>query len=423
MASSNKVIITCAVTGAIHTPSMSPYLPVTADRDRRRGDRRGRGGRGDRPSSRARSEDRPAGPEPGSLRALPAAHQAGAPRPWSTSDHRRRALHDRQERVKPAEVFKPEVASLNMGSMNFGLFPMLDRFKNFKHDWEAQALENSRDLVFRNTFKDIEFVLRTLRRRRHALRVRMLRHSPSLQPRAISSIAASSSRRSSCRSVFGILGGIGPHPEDVMHMKRTADRLFGNQYQMVGSRRRPQSTRHRRSGRRDGRQRARRARGFACGSGPGKLATSQRRAGARRAPDHRGARALESRRPTRRARSCSSRAATRWRSDIRLAEGEAMLRIELLDRRPRRARRGPALGRRGATALLDRQSGREGSFLRRKRRRRARMERARTYRLACSASRRRSDRARCATASIRSTSRQARAASLPTRTPASRASA
>ena len=104
-----------------------------------------------------------------------------------------------QERVKPAETFKPEVASLNMGSMNFGLFPMLGRFKNFKHDWERQALENSRDLVFRNTYKDIEFVLRHARRRRHAFRVRMLRHRPSLQSRRISSSAASSSRRCSCR--------------------------------------------------------------------------------------------------------------------------------------------------------------------------------------------------------------------------------
>jgi len=66
------------------------------------------------------------------------------------------------ERVKPAEQFQPEVASLNMGSMNFGLFPMLNRFKDFKHPWEREALEGSRDLVFRNSFADIEFVLRKL---------------------------------------------------------------------------------------------------------------------------------------------------------------------------------------------------------------------------------------------------------------------
>jgi uncharacterized protein (DUF849 family) len=134
-----------------------------------------------------------------------------------------------QERVKPAQTFRPEVASLNMGSMNFGLFPMLGRFKNFKHDWEPQALENSRDLVFRNTFKDIEFVLGVLGdsgarfefecydvghlyNLAHFLERRLVKPPLFVQ------------------TVFGILGGIGPHPEDVMHMKRTADRLFGDQY-------------------------------------------------------------------------------------------------------------------------------------------------------------------------------------------------
>ena len=76
-----------------------------------------------------------------------------------------------EERVKPAATFKPEVASLNMGSMNFGLFPMLNRYKTFKHAWEREALEASRDLIFRNTFKDIEYVLESLSRERHALRV------------------------------------------------------------------------------------------------------------------------------------------------------------------------------------------------------------------------------------------------------------
>jgi uncharacterized protein (DUF849 family) len=134
-----------------------------------------------------------------------------------------------QERVQPAATFKPEVASLNMGSMNFGLFPMLDRFKEFRHAWEREHLENSRDLIFRNTFKDIEFVLRTLGdagtrfefecydvghlyNLHHFLQRGLVRPPVFIQ------------------TVFGILGGIGPHPEDVMHMKRTADRLFGDQY-------------------------------------------------------------------------------------------------------------------------------------------------------------------------------------------------
>jgi uncharacterized protein (DUF849 family) len=116
-----------------------------------------------------------------------------------------------------------------MGSMNFGLFPMLNRFKEFKFDWEAQALENSRDLVFRNTFQDIEFVLRTLGDSgtrfefecydtSHLYNLAHFLERGLVRPPLF------------VQSVFGILGGIGPHPEDVLHMKRTADRLFGSQY-------------------------------------------------------------------------------------------------------------------------------------------------------------------------------------------------
>ncbi len=133
------------------------------------------------------------------------------------------------ERVKPAATFKPEVASLNMGSMNFGLFPMLNRFKDFKHDWERQHLENSRDLVFRNSFQDIEYVLKTCLENGtrfefecydigHLYNLAHFLDRGLVQPPLF------------VQSVFGILGGIGPHPEDVAHMKRTADRLFGEQY-------------------------------------------------------------------------------------------------------------------------------------------------------------------------------------------------
>src|SRR6185369_5618914 len=133
------------------------------------------------------------------------------------------------ERVKPAETFKPEVASLNMGSMNFGLFPMLNRFKDFKFDWEAQALEASRDLVFRNSFADIEFVLRTLgdSGTRFEFECYDISHLYNLSHFLERGLVKPPLF---VQSVFGILGGIGPHPEDVLHMKRTADRLFGDQY-------------------------------------------------------------------------------------------------------------------------------------------------------------------------------------------------
>jgi len=117
-----------------------------------------------------------------------------------------------------------------MGSMNFGLFPMLDRFKNFAHDWERQHLENSRDLIFKNTYKDIEAILRkgTENGTRFEFECYDISHLYNLAHFMDRGLV---SGPLFVQSVFGILGGIGPHPEDLMHMRRTADRLFGDQYQ------------------------------------------------------------------------------------------------------------------------------------------------------------------------------------------------
>jgi uncharacterized protein (DUF849 family) len=134
-----------------------------------------------------------------------------------------------EERIKPAAIFKPEVASLNMGSMNFGLFPMLKRFKTFKHEWEPQMLEGSHDLVFRNTYKDIAYALRTLNETgtryefecydtSHLYNLHYFLEEGLVKPPLF------------IQTVFGILGGIGTHPDDVAHMKRTADRLFGKDF-------------------------------------------------------------------------------------------------------------------------------------------------------------------------------------------------
>jgi uncharacterized protein (DUF849 family) len=132
------------------------------------------------------------------------------------------------ERVKPAAELKPEVASLNMGSINFALFPMLNRYKDFKHDWEQPYLEGTRDLIFRNTFKDIEFVLKTCQDNNtrfefecydigHLYNLAHFLERGLVKPPLF------------VQSVFGILGGIGTHPEDVMMMRRTADRLLGRE--------------------------------------------------------------------------------------------------------------------------------------------------------------------------------------------------
>jgi uncharacterized protein (DUF849 family) len=135
-----------------------------------------------------------------------------------------------EDRMRPAMRFKPEVASLNMGSMNFGLYPMLDRYKELKHDWERQHLENSRDLVFKNTYKDIETILRkgTENGTRFEFECYDLSHLYNLAHFLDRGLVRGPLF---VQSVFGILGGIGPHPEDLMHMRRTADRLFGDQYQ------------------------------------------------------------------------------------------------------------------------------------------------------------------------------------------------
>ena len=134
-----------------------------------------------------------------------------------------------EQRLEPARHFAPEVASINMGSMNFALFPMLNRYKEFKYDWEAKALEASRHSVFKNTFADIEYAVSTL----GALDVRFefecydTSHLYSLRHFLDRGLVKPPLF---IQTVFGILGGIGTHPEDVMHMRRTADRLFGDQY-------------------------------------------------------------------------------------------------------------------------------------------------------------------------------------------------
>lgn len=224
-----KVMITCAVTGAIHTPTMSPHLPITAEEI---------------------------------AEAAIGAHEAGAAlvhvhardpktgKPDQSPDAFRpflRVIKQRcdavinittggaptmlvDERLKPCAVFKPEVASLNMGSMNFGLYPMLERYPAFKHDWEKPYLAGSDDRIFKNTFKDIENILTTCSENgtRFEIECYDIGHLYTLRHFADRGLVKPPYF---IQSVFGILGGIGPHPEDVAHMKRTADRLFGTQYQ------------------------------------------------------------------------------------------------------------------------------------------------------------------------------------------------
>jgi uncharacterized protein (DUF849 family) len=225
---SRKVVITCAVTGAIHTPSMSPYLPITADEIAAAAIGAHEAGAAvvhlhARDPKDGRPDQRPDAFAPFLSKIRKACNvvvnitTGGAP--TMTVD----------ERVKPCAHFKPEVASLNMGSMNFGLFPMLGRFKEFRHDWERPYLAGSDERIFKNTFRDIEMILTTCAANgtRFEIECYDIGHLYTLRHFADRGLVKPPFF---IQSVFGILGGIGPHPEDVAHMRRTADRLFGGDY-------------------------------------------------------------------------------------------------------------------------------------------------------------------------------------------------
>ena len=223
-----KVIITCAVTGSIHTPSMSPHLPVTAEEIADAAIGAAEAGAAvvhlhARDPETGAPDQSPERFEP-FLRVIKQRSDVvvnittgGAP------------TMSVEERLRPVATFKPEVASLNMGSMNFGLYPMLARFSEFKTDWERPYLEGSKDRIFKNTFQDIENILTTCADNgtRFEIECYDIGHLYTLAHFVDRGLVKPPFF---VQSVFGILGGIGQHPEDVMHMKRTADRLFGNAY-------------------------------------------------------------------------------------------------------------------------------------------------------------------------------------------------
>lgn len=226
---SRKVIITCAPTGAIHTPSMSPHLPVTADQIAEAGIAAARAGAAIlHLHARDPADGRPT-QDPEVFRPfLERLHaETDAVINLTTGGSPHMTIEDR---MRPAMTYKPEVASLNMGSMNFGLFPMLERFRDFKYDWEREHLEKSRNLIFKNTFQDIETILRrgTENGTRFEFECYDISHLYNLAHFLDRKLATPPLF---VQSVFGILGGIGPNAEDLMHMRRTADRLFGDDYQ------------------------------------------------------------------------------------------------------------------------------------------------------------------------------------------------
>ncbi len=227
---SKPVIITCAPTGGIHTPTMSQYLPITPDE-----------------IARASIDAAEAGasiihlhardPETGKPDANPDLFMQFLPRIKQTTD----AIINvstggglgmsREERLRAALVASPEMASMNIGSMNFGIFPMKDKYSDWKHTWEPEFLDMTRDFIFRNTFADIEYCLKELGEG-HGTRFEFecydLGHLYNLawiidQGWIKGPIFV--------QMVFGILGGVGADLDNLMHMHTIANKLFGEEYE------------------------------------------------------------------------------------------------------------------------------------------------------------------------------------------------
>jgi uncharacterized protein (DUF849 family) len=229
MARSGKVVITCAVTGSIHTPSMSPYLPLTPDEVARQAIEAAEAGAA---ILHLHARD----PKDGRPTPDPRVFMQFLPRIKQTSDavinittgggHGMTV----EERLAAPLKASPEMCSLNMGSMNFGLFPMLQRYKDFKYEWERNHLEASRDFIFRNTFKDIERILSELGEG-HGTRFEFECYDVG----HLYTLAHFLERKLVkpplfVQTIFGILGGIGADPENLTHMKHIADKLFGDDY-------------------------------------------------------------------------------------------------------------------------------------------------------------------------------------------------
>lgn len=225
----SKIIITCAVTGSIHTPSMSPHLPISANEIAEQSIAAAEAGAA---ILHLHARD----PENGKPSAVPDHFMAFLPRIKQASDavmnistggSATMTLDERLEAPKRAE---PEMCSLNMGSMNFALYPAAEKISDWKYDWEKPFLENSDDLVFKNTPRDIARILTELGVERGARfefecydvgHLYMLRHFADrglIKPPYF------------IQFVFGVLGGIGPDPENLSHMKLIADKLFGSDY-------------------------------------------------------------------------------------------------------------------------------------------------------------------------------------------------
>jgi uncharacterized protein (DUF849 family) len=225
----SKVIVSCAITGAVHTPSMSPHLPVTPDEIAAQAIEAAEAGAS---ILHLHARDPKTGkptPDPDVfMRFLPSIKQStDAVVNITTGGGQGMALSERL--AAPLKV-SPELCSLNMGSMNFGMYPMLERYKTFALDWEATHLESSRDWIFRNTFKDIETILERLGKGRGTKFEYECYDTAHLYTLAHFLDRKLVTPPLFVQSIFGILGGAGADTENLLHAKRLSDKLFGDDY-------------------------------------------------------------------------------------------------------------------------------------------------------------------------------------------------
>ena len=225
----NKVIITCAMTGGIHVPTMSDYLPVTPEEIAQQSiDAANAGASILHLHARDPENGRPTSDPEIFNKFLPVIkEETDAIINITTGGGLQMTV---EQRLEAPLKFKPEMCSLNMGSMNFALFPAAAKLKNWKHEWEKPFLEASEDFIFRNTFGDVRKIVKMLGDEcgtkfehecydiGHLYNLAHFVDAGIIKPPFL------------IQSIFGVLGGIGPEMDNVLFMKQTADRLFGNNY-------------------------------------------------------------------------------------------------------------------------------------------------------------------------------------------------
>lgn len=229
MAKSGKTIITCAITGSVHTPTMSPHLPLTPNEIADEAVAAAEAGATILHLHARNPEDGSPSPDPDIfMEFLPRIkQQTDAVLNITTGGGAGMSV---DERIAATVRAKPEMCTLNMGSMNFGMFPMVEKYSEWKYDWEPTFLEMTRDFIFRNTFKDLERIMKEIGQGMgtrfehecydvgHLYNLAFCLDQGWVEPPLF------------VQTIFGILGGIGADPENLAHMKRIADKLFGDDY-------------------------------------------------------------------------------------------------------------------------------------------------------------------------------------------------